>query len=311
MSITNRMVKRASYIMTKRHLQQSLMARDSYFFKALRIMLFEHKLPDRLKRFKNIQCVDWRLPWSPLVHKRYIPSQDTIELELTEACTLACTNCETSCGFAKSDKMMTATQIEKFIDQSITSDWAWRHIKLRGGEPTLNPELFDIIDILEIYRGINSKCLFYLLTNGYSDETKIVLDRLPNWIIIENTHKKSSYQPHHDSFNLAPVDLTIFKNADFTKGCWRSTHCGISLSRNGFYCCGAAPHIDRVFGFNLGIKELKDVNLYSLRKLFSAFCKYCGHFKEPNDFAKKSIISPTWETAYKKYRENAPNLDLY
>jgi hypothetical protein len=86
----------------------------------------------------------------------------------------------------------------------------------------------------------------------------------------------------------------------------------MGLSKYGYYPCSPGAALDRIFGFDVGIKKLSlvhDKNL--LRNQFKVLCKYCGHYKEPNEKVDKNLISKSWQLAYKNYKNNRPNLSVY
>jgi len=209
---------------------------------------------------------------------------------------------------------MSGEQIRKFVYESIDLGWKWDLIKIRGGEPTLHPLLFHIVESLTIYRDFNPDCRFSIITNNFSDETKRTLSGMPSWITILRKDKKGANDnavPGHDSINIAPADLFIYKFADFRKGCPRTVHCGMGLSRYGYYPCAPGIHVSRIFGLDVGIKKLSLVNDDAMRRLLGVLCRYCGHYKQPNDHPAKNIVSASWRRAFKKYREERPDLSLY
>ena len=133
-----------------------------------------------------------------------------------------------------------------------------------------------------------------------------------------------------------------YSNSDFTKACWIPALCGITLDMHGYYPCSVAAAIDRVFGFDLGKKELPTVQYATLEEMFANFCKLCGHYYDKinnlaiNDINNKeerskfenlhkekfletqkdsalleSIMSPVWKNAFKAYKIKKPVLRKY
>lgn len=112
--------------------------------------------------------------------------------------------------------------------------------------------------------------------------------------------------------NVAPVDVIYFGlYQDVTKGCLRTEKCHMSLSRYGYYACSPGAHLDRVFGFDIGIKKLSSVNDTAFRKQLNTLCRYYGHFKEPNEYVTEGKMSKSWVKAYKRYKETKPKMSLY
>jgi len=266
-------------------------------------LMFIKQLPFRynpllILRRKNL------IPW--------VPNKRSIEIEITTRCSLACFNCDRSIRQAPSDDCMSLEQIEKFVDESIKLNWGWKHIRLTGGEPTLHPQFFEILKIVKRYKEINFYCNVEISTNGYGSQVNEVLSKLPQWICVINSRKKSNIN-NFCSYNIAPIDLKEYENSDFTKGCWITGICGLGLTKYGYYPCGAGASVDRVFGFDIGQRSLSCVNNLTLREQLRVLCRYCGHYKE--NYADEKItlekMSISWQKAYEIYKRKRPQLSVY
>lgn len=237
-----------------------------------------------------------------------------IEIEITIACSLACYNCDRSVRQAPSREHMSLEQIEKFVNESLELNWRWERITLIGGEPTMHPQLFGLLKIIKQYKDVNPDCIIEIATNGYGKYVNDIISKLPEWISVRNSKKESNSQ-EFSSYNIAPIDLKEFKNANFARGCWVTESCGIGLTRYGYYPCGAGASIDRVFGFNVGRKNLSSVNDRILREQLKLLCRYCGHFKENYKNKTKRITEEettiSWRQAYERYKKGRPELPLY
>ena len=107
-----------------------------------------------------------------------------------------------------------------------------------------------------------------------------------------------------------------YKTADFNKACAITEVCGLGLTRYGYYICGAGAAVDRVFGFDVGIKKLALVDNHKLKKQRELLCKYCGHYKDANfrggrNWIDAEKMSASWITAYENYKKERPKLTLY
>ena len=266
-------------------------------------MLKEQK--DRIKKkIRKFLLKKGLVPW--------IPNKSCIEIEITTACSLACFNCDRSVRQAPSNEHMSLEQIERFVKESIELDWKWERITLIGGEPTLHPQLFELLKIIKKYKDINNNCMIEIATNGYGRKVNEIINKLPNWIVIRNSKKESNTQSF-SSYNIAPLDLKEYKNANFKRGCWVTERCGLGLSKYGYYPCGAGASIDRIFGFDVGQKKLSLVNDAILKNQLEILCKYCGHYKHNYDAERttEEKMSISWQKAYENYRKTKPNLLLY
>lgn len=242
----------------------------------------------------------------------WISNKSSIEIEITTKCSLACFNCDRSVRQAPSNEHMSLEQIEKFVKESIELDWKWERITLIGGEPSLHPQLSGLLKIIKRYKDINNNCMIEIATNGYGRKVNEILNELPEWVVIRNS-KKESNTHNFNSYNIAPLDLKEYKNANFKSGCWVTERCGLGLSKYGYYPCGAGASIDRIFGFDIGQKKLSLVNDAILKNQLEILCKYCGHYKH-NYGAERTTeerMSISWQKAYENYKKTKPNLLLY
>jgi hypothetical protein len=266
------------------------------------------------------------------VWKRYEPSRNSIEIDITYDCNVRCFNCNRSCTQAPTKDNLSLEQIDKFIKESINNNIQWHTIRILGGEPTLHPQLLLILDMLIEYRvHYSGKTTIQLVSNGCGKKVTNRLSRIPHEVTIENSRKTSRNQTTFSLFNIAPIDTPQFKDSDFSGGCWITSQCGIGLTPYGYYQCAIAGGIDRIFGFDKGIKTLS--NSYDkMLDLFSLLCRYCGHFFENERYVKhheetvrkdlfedtaaelkegSEMMSPTWVKAYNKYRQKSIELTRY
>lgn len=243
-----------------------------------------------------------------LFHIKHKRSYNRIEIDLTYDCQLKCINCNRSCRQAPSEERMTKDQIKKFIKESKENSVKWERIRVIGGEPTLHPDLIEILNLLlEYKRDFSFGTEIQLVTNGFGEKFTVILQKIPEGIRIENSSKKSSLQLF-SPFNLAPVDKKNYKAGDYSYGCINLS-CGLSLSAYGYYCCGIAAGIDRVFGFNIGRSKLPDSN-DPMNDHLKTFCELCGIFASFR-LVKDELISLVWQKAYNRYREKKPQLNSY
>ena len=112
-------------------------------------------------------------PVTKLLGRKNKITHDIIEIDITFACTLKCTNCNRFCSTAPTTEAITVPQIQKFITESVKKNTSWRQIKILGGEPTLHPDLMVILDLLINYKEKHSpKTELQLYTNGFTENTK-------------------------------------------------------------------------------------------------------------------------------------------
>jgi molybdenum cofactor biosynthesis enzyme MoaA len=108
-----------------------------------------------------------------LAAKHYERSRDLLEMDITYYCNLRCCNCNRSCGLAPTDDRLSLEQIIKFLQESREKGVKWQRFRILGGEPTLHPEFFWIIDELLAYKQLhNPELHIHVVTNGSGKKVK-------------------------------------------------------------------------------------------------------------------------------------------
>lgn len=258
-----------------------------------------------------------------------------IEVDITWACDASCLDCDRSCTQAPTQERMTIEQISRFVGEAIDRSIQYDRIFISGGEPTLHPDVLDILEIFSNYKFENSPATEILLyTNGLSPRATEVLKKRPPGILVENSMKSIPPYPRFHPFNLANGDRPEKKNKNWHAGCAHSDRWAMGLCRNGYYQCPIAGAIDRIVGFDIGRKELPDADDHMF-DLMEKLCPYCGlQFPEyeaglnskqtgwtvpdtsriVNDLTDKDVqdeISLLWKDAYSLYKKAKPVLNQY
>lgn len=251
-------------------------------------------------------------PLTRLLGPQFRPNSHKIEIDITYACNLKCFNCNRSCGQAPSVERMTVSQIRRFLDESRATGRSWDAIRLLGGEPTLHPDFFEILNLMLEYKEHDSpRTCIEVTSNGFGSRVNKIITRIPDGIFVHNTKKSGVQNTNFFSFNIAPVDRREYAMADYTNACWVADECGMGLTPFGYYPCAVAGSIDRVFGFDLGMKQLAPEN-EKFTEALQTFCRMCGMFKrlaEPP--VDRPFVSQVWDEAYTRYREKPPSLTRY
>lgn len=268
-----------------------------------------------------------------------------IIIDITAACDLGCIDCNRSCARdqAPSSEHMSPEQIRKFVRESLEQDRSWYEggdpvvlrqngvrvrdgnrayegIRIEGGEPTLHPQLGEILEILLNYKRHSAPSTNVVLcTNGHGERTSRKLRDMPSELRIRNSEKQARLVDSHCAFNMAPIDDRAFRGHDFSKGCWLPMYYGIGLTRHGYYPHPICGGIDRVLGLDVGLKKLPPSD-HSWIDHYRSLCRYCGHYNRyapagPIRYARQARergrISPFWQAAYARYRRKRPVLSLY
>lgn len=249
--------------------------------------------------------------------KTFLPNLNQIEIDITYECNLKCLNCNRSSTQAPIKEGMTVKQIETFLQESIELKKKWNLINLLGGEPSIHKDFLEIVNLIlnEYIVKYSPKTILQITSNGFGELVKNRLSKLPKHeqlIIDYASFKEDRIVPYFSPFNDAPIDKPSDIDKEYHKGCWVTSYCGIGLNQAGYYPCGVAGGIDRIFKFNLGVYSLKNVD-ESIVRYLEKFCRFCGNFSDyeknfgnfipRNEKAAltKPITSETWRRAYKNY----------
>lgn len=238
--------------------------------------------------------------------RAYLPSTSRIEIDLTWACNLRCFNCNRSCEQAPTGEQLSPADIRRFVQQSKRQGRQWERIRLLGGEPSLHPQLTEMLEELDRYRSVVPSVRIELVTNGHGSRVNAALQGLPAWLVVVNDNKSGPTQLF-ESFNVAPSDLPAFAGADFANACGVTSHCGIGLTPNGYYACAVAGGIDRIFGFDVARHELPEAGEQFTDQL-RTLCAKCGSFKRHSPRITAPLSSTSWRIAYARYRRARPQL---
>ncbi|HEX3043743.1 MAG TPA: radical SAM protein [Bacillota bacterium] len=232
--------------------------------------------------------MNYRLMFSPSIYK--------VELEITTSCNLMCKFCDRRCSQAPSNERMSLDHVRRFVDESIQLNYQWEKIGILGGEPTLHPELEEIILILQTYTQKFPNADLFLATNYHGWTVRQKVKTLQKKIRVVKSPKNDNPK-YFNNINLTQIDF-----GDIIHNCNIASGTGLGYTTRGYFPCGAGAAIARVLGMDIGLKSLAEVNQTSIREMLRELCPYCGHglaIKVGNN----SSTSPFWEEAYRKYRE--------
>ncbi len=248
--------------------------------------------------------------------KAFLPNANKVEIDITYDCNLKCLGCNRSCTQAPTNESVSFLDIIKFVEESIALNKKWELINVLGGEPTLHQEFKEIIQFIynEYIIKNSPETILQIVSNGFEEKSRALCDEMrkeySNVRIDYGSYKTDRVVEYFSPFNDAPIDDKRFINADFKKGCWVTSQCGIGLNKNGYYACSVAGGIDRIFNKNLGVYKLAELTNDKLEMQLDEFCKYCGNFKAYEDnFGNliprvekepfKNVLSKSWKEAYK------------
>ena len=250
--------------------------------------------------------------------KRFAPNLRRIEIDITYDCNLKCVACNRSCTQAPTREGMTLSQIRDFVAESIELGRRWEVINILGGEPTIHPDFLEIVTVLlrDYVDTFSPETRLQITSNGFGLKVRQRLDALPvhpRLHVNRDSFKDSPKVPYFTPFNDAPVDDPAFAGADYTRGCWVTSYCGIGLNHLGYFPCAVAGGIERVLGAEAGATTLATLEPVLPRAL-DTYCRLCGNFKHyessrgefvprsEKDVCDEPVMSRSWEELYARRR---------
>ncbi len=238
-------------------------------------------------------------------------TMEVLQIDLTHLCTLACHNCDRHIDIAPAtiDQNVTFEQIERLINESIEADHKWECIMIIGGEPTIHPQFREIVKMIVAYKdNYNKDMEIKLASNGHTkktrEELKWVEDNYP-FVYIDNTSKTSNIQEHFINIRNAPKDR-IPESTHFER-CHLPCYGGMAFNYSGFYGCGTGGATAKIFGYDIGIKSVKDLTYENLEKMYNIICPLCGHWdceESSKELNNQTNFSKSWVKAMDKYKVN-------
>lgn len=222
---------------------------------------------------------------------------NTIELDFTTFCNLNCVDCARGCDKFPSKDVLSIEDVSTFVNYSIRLGKKWKSIGLLGGEPTLHPDLFGILDILWLYHYVFPDTNIWIMTNGIQGN---IIRKLTLWYPWLNVVTNIDHSYHH-AFYISPTDLGILGSNNRCE----ALRCGVGLGPYGYTPCVLGTFLHRVFGYTT-IKYLQDIDYNVCQQLFPMYCQHCGWYLTDSDDKTKGkatefpsgYMSETWRKLY-------------
>jgi hypothetical protein len=238
---------------------------------------------------------------------QYLPTLKTIELCLTYRCNVKCANCSNLCTQAPAKGDLTPQQVQEFIEDNKKCGHTWEQITLHGGEPVLNPWIYDIIRILVKYRS-ETGCKLWLLSNNSNKKIREDITRISLRYDIPlgisdkvGTNKDANgYEIEYIPVNESPTDL----NEPYSLGCFQSSSCGVCYNYLGYFPCSPMAAAARVFYYEPIGSSISSLTKEKCEEYFSIHCKHCGFALPNRRRVVEQVNTTTWETKFKMYKYN-------
>ncbi|MCB9636517.1 MAG: radical SAM protein [Sandaracinus sp.] len=248
--------------------------------------------------------------------KAFAPNLRRIELDITYDCNLKCQACNRSCTQAPTREQMSLAHIRQFVDESIATGRRWEFINVLGGEPTLHPNFQEIVETLlrDYVDAFSPETVVQVTSNGFGQTVQQRLGALPQHprlVVNRESFKDTTRIPYFTPFNDAPIDDPSFAEAEYQKGCWVTSYCGIGLNHLGYFPCAVAGGIERVAALGRAVTSLAEVD-EQIADALDTYCRLCGNFKHyaqsrgefvprsEKDVFDEPIVSISWKGLYER-----------
>lgn len=250
-------------------------------------------------RVRNILFYIWRI-------YRFIVDEVALEIHISDHCNLNCKSCTHYSPIAKQNYVdINSLSNELFIIKKKKIINFFSEIRLLGGEPLLNPNLIEILDIV---RNIFPKKKINLITNGlllnnmsndffncckrnnikisitkypcnidYENLLKLMRDKGMNCIIYDDRTNNYSFYESKLSYKTKSIWRNFYNC--FDQNCFQ-------LKGGRLYSCPQSAHVDilndylkQKFTRNesdfIRIDDINYLKILKFRYLPKQFCRYC------------------------------------
>lgn len=173
---------------------------------------------------------------------RTIIDMDNIQIEITNACHLDCSNCTRFCGHAKKPFMMSEEQFRKAVDATIGYP---KMVGVMGGEPLLHPKFAQFCEILADKFPRMQCGLWTSLPPGKEKYAELICKVFGN--IFVNDHSRPDI--YHAPILIGIQELVKDKSDIWNPidKCWVQNSWSASINPHGAYFCEIAAALSILF----------------------------------------------------------------
>lgn len=168
-----------------------------------------------------------------------------IQIEITNACNLQCSNCTRFVGHHKKPFFMDLPTVAKALD---SLEGYPEQIGIMGGEPTLHPQFAEICKLVQ--EKISNRRQRALWTNGFQWEKyeENIGETFDKDMVVYNDHKDMDIGKHQ-SLLLAATDIVDDKELMWRLigNCWVQWRWAASITPKGGFFCEVAAAQDYLF----------------------------------------------------------------
>lgn len=208
----------------------------------------------------------------------------SLELQIILACNWSCCACDSFSQFHgvsfNKKGMMTLAQVHHFIDEMKSHNAFIGRVRVLGGEPSMHGQFAEIVRLLHSELVLSGH-LFQVevITNGSNpDKTGEVSDVAR----IRVSDEKDKLR--HHTANMAATPLSLGYQGSV---CRAPFHCGISLTKWGYFPCSSGGGISRMRDWTHWQRlELPINGVMATWPDLADLCGHCYHSLRPEDKVK-------------------------
>ncbi|MDD5597296.1 MAG: radical SAM protein [Victivallaceae bacterium] len=220
-----------------------------------------------------------------------------IQIEITNACNLGCSNCTRFVGHHKKPFFMDLETVAKAIE---SLEGYPGQIGIMGGEPTIHPEFKEICEIVQ--KKIPDRRKRELWTNGckWKEYEEIIYETFDKDLITYNSHEDKEVGEHQPLL-IAATDILDDRELMWRLigNCWVQWRWAASITPKGGFFCEVAAAQDMLFNGPGGYKLEKgwwNKNPNEFVDQVKRYCVNCSAaipMKGVSAHIKYDIISPS------------------
>jgi len=166
---------------------------------------------------------------------RPILDMDNIQIEITNACHLDCSNCTRFCGHIKKPFMMTEVEFQKAVDVSV--DYP-KIVGIMGGEPLLHPQFKEFCEYALSKIPRERLGLWTALPKGKEKYAELICETFGHVFVNDHTRPDIFHAPL-----LIGVQEVVENKEDIwypIDKCWVQNSWSASINPYGAYFCEVA-----------------------------------------------------------------------
>lgn len=173
---------------------------------------------------------------------RCIADMDTVQIEITNACHLMCSNCTRFCGHHKKPYMMDLEYFKKAMD---TMKGFPRMVGIMGGEPLLHPQFEEICEYAATIMPRDQLGLWTAFPDGKEKYRELIVRVFGN--IFLNDHTRNDI--YHAPILVGAEEIVANEQEMWyiVDHCWLQNSWSASINPKGAFFCEVAASMSVLF----------------------------------------------------------------